>query len=67
RNLFEFINEVHPKRHWNPLQMDNFVLYDDALNRAERQAASPSVEQKFMSTFYEATRALSEKKFAAVG
>ena len=67
RNLFEFINEVHPKRHWNPLQMDNFVLYDDALNRAERQVASPSVEQKFMSTFYEATRALSEKKFAAVG
>ena len=67
RNLFEFINNVHPKSHWNPLRKDNFVLYDEALNRAERRVASPSGEQKFMNVFYEATKALVEEKFTTVG
>ena len=64
RNLFEFINRVPPKGHWNPLRTDNFALYDQALNRAERQVSSASVEQKFMQVFYEATKALVDEKFA---
>ena len=67
RNLFEFINNVHPKTHWNPLQKNNFVLYDEELNRAERQVAGPSTEQKFMNVFFEATKALVQKKFTTVG
>ncbi len=67
RNLFEFINNVPPKSHWNPLRINNFVLYDEALNRAERQVSGSSVEQKFMRLFYEATKALVEKKFATMG
>ena len=66
RNLFEFINGVHPKSHWSPLRKDNFVLYDEALNKAERQVASPSAEQKFLRIFYEATEALMREKFTTV-
>ena len=67
RNLFEFVSDVPPKRHWNPLRKDNFVLYDEVLNRAERQVSGVSAEQKLLDIFYQATRSLMEEKFAGVG
>ncbi len=62
-NLFEYMNGIQPRSHWNPLAKDHFVLFDEELNKAERQVGSPSVEQKFMNIFYRATRNLLEKKF----
>lgn len=62
-NLFEFISGVRPRSHWNPLAKDNYVLYDEELNKAERSAGSPSAEQKFMNIFYRATDALVKRKF----
>ncbi len=62
-NLFEYINGVRPRPHWNPLAKDHFVLYDEELNKAERHVAAPSAEQKFMNIFYRATEKLVGRKF----
>lgn len=62
-NLFEYINNIRSRRHWSPLAKDNYVLYDEELNKAERSVGSPSAEQKFMNIFYRATERLLGKKY----
>ena len=64
--LFSFLNGIQPQKHWSPLKKDNFVLYDEALNKAERQVNASSAEQKFMRIFYRATKELMDRKFTNV-
>ncbi len=61
--LFDTVRGIEPQRHWNPFARDNYVLYDEELNRAERNVGSVPVEQKFMRVFYDATRSLVDRKF----
>ncbi|MEO0330674.1 MAG: hypothetical protein AAF223_03165 [Bacteroidota bacterium] len=61
--LFDTVRGIEPQRHWSPFARDNYVLYDEELNRAERGVGSLPVEQKFMRIFYEATNALVNRKF----
>jgi len=61
--LFDTVRGIEPQRHWSPLARDNYVLYDEELNRAERNVGSVPVEQKFMRIFYDATRSMVDHKF----
>jgi len=61
--LFNTVRGIEPQRHWSPFARDNYVLYDEELNRAERHVGSVTVEQKFMRIFYDATRSLVNRKF----
>jgi len=61
--LFDTVRGIEPQRHWSPFARDNYVLYDEELNRAERNVGSVPVEQKFMRIFYDATRSLVDRKF----
>lgn len=62
-SLFDTVRGIEPQRHWGPFARENYVLFDEELNRAERNLGGVPVEQKFMRMFYDATRALLNRKF----
>ncbi len=62
-NIYELINGINAQRTINPFVMKNYELFDDKLNKAEKQIGDLPVEQKFFSMFYTAIEQLIKEKF----
>jgi hypothetical protein len=63
KNVYHVINGIAPTKGWNPVAANNYELFIDSLNGAEKKVGDLPVEQKFMGIFWEATNTLTEKKY----
>lgn len=65
KNIFYLLNgkENHPTKSILPFAKNNYELFIDQLNDAEKNVGDPPAEQKFLSIFYRATENLLQKKF----
>jgi hypothetical protein len=62
-NVFYLLNSIAPVKGILPFAKNNYELFTDQLNDAEKKVGDPTVEQKFLGIFYEATNNLLQKKF----
>ncbi len=62
-NLFYLLNGREPVKSMIPFAKNNYELFIDQLNDAEKKVGDPPVEQKFNAIFSEATEKLLQKKF----
>jgi hypothetical protein len=63
KNIYYLLNGLPPKKDILPFAANNYELFTDQLNDAEKKVGDIHAEQKFMSIFYEATNNLLQKKF----
>ena len=63
-NLFKLLDEIDEKKYsLMASRGENYGLFDDRLNKYERQVGNSNVEQKFMSLFYLTTQDIISTKF----